>query len=167
MNVVLPEYHLQKVFASGEALLAQDVERFYQLLPNAQLHNLYGPTEATVDVSYFPCPSDTIPPNIPIGKPIDNIQLYILDKNDGLSPLGVAGELCISGVGLGRGYLNNPELTAAKFITHPFEPGKRLYRTGDLARWLPDGNIEFIGRIDNQVKINGHRIEQPDIVIGE
>ena len=94
---------------------------------------------------------------------LSNIQVYILGNNNTLHPIGVPGELCISGEGLARGYFNNPELTAEKFVENPFEPGKRMYKTGDLARWLADGNIEFLGRIDNQVKIRGFRIELGEI----
>ncbi|MCP4180225.1 MAG: AMP-binding protein, partial [bacterium] len=101
--------------------------------------------------------------NIPIGSPINNTTVYILDKDNKTTPLGIPEELCISGVGLARGYLNKPELTAEKFVGNPFVPGQRMYRTGDLARWLPDGNLEFLRRIDNQVKIRGFRIELGEI----
>ena len=106
-----------------------------------------------------------MPANVPIGKPIDNIQLYIVNQNNRqqLQPIGIPGELCIAGDGLARGYLKQPELTAEKFINNHFVPGTKMYRTGDLARWLPDGNIEYLGRIDHQVKIRGFRIELGEI----
>ncbi|XRJ18323.1 AMP-binding protein [Bacillus velezensis] len=102
-------------------------------------------TEATIDVSYFDCQTEETYATIPIGKPISNIQLYILHADlEHMQPIGVAGELCIAGDGLARGYLNRPELTAEKFVNHPIASGERIYRTGDLARWLPDGNIEYL-----------------------
>jgi surfactin synthase thioesterase subunit/aryl carrier-like protein len=116
-----------------------------------------------VDVSYFNCYEKIELTNIPIGKPIDNIKLYIIDNRNKLQIMGVPGELCISGDGLSRGYLNNPKLTAEKFIQSSFTGGERMYRTGDLARWLTDGNIEFLGRIDHQVKLRGFRIELGEI----
>lgn len=157
---------LRYVFSSGEALHVSQVDNFFETgigTSGTRLINLYGPTEATVDVSYFECEADQPYSIVPIGKPIDNIELYILDGNSKLQPIGLAGELCISGVGLARGYLSNPELTAEKFVCMPSVGNKRLYRTGDLARWLPDGNIEFLGRIDSQVKIRGFRIELGEI----
>ncbi|NEW06408.1 amino acid adenylation domain-containing protein [Paenibacillus sp. SYP-B3998] len=153
---------LRQVFTSGEALIATQVERFYRYIApvnGARLINLYGPTEATVDVTYFDCQADQAYSSVPIGKPIDNTQIYIVGSENQLQPIGVAGELCIAGVGLARGYLNRPELTAEKFVTIPFAASERMYRTGDLARWMPDGNIEYLGRIDHQVKIRGYRIE--------
>jgi bacitracin synthase 3 len=155
------------VFSSGEALGVHQVERFYQLLqtrknPGIRLINLYGPTEATVDVTYYNCVANDQCQTIPIGKPIDNTSLYILDKQMILQPIGIPGELCIAGTGLARGYLNRPELTAEKFVTNHLSQAP-LYRTGDLARWLPDGNIEFLGRIDQQIKIRGYRIELGEI----
>ncbi|NFD32026.1 non-ribosomal peptide synthetase, partial [Clostridium botulinum] len=126
-----------------------------------KLINLYGPTEATIDVSYFDCINDG-KRVIPIGKPIDNTKLYILKNNEPV-PVGVSGELYIAGDGLARGYVNRIELTSEKFVDNPFELGIKMYKTGDLARWLPDGNIEFLGRIDNQVKIRGFRIELSEI----
>ncbi len=126
--------------------------------------NAFGPTEASVCISFYCVKSDShILSEIPIGKPISNTQVYILDRNTKPTPLGVPGELCISGVGLARGYLNRPELTAEKFVDNPFVPGQRMYKTGDLVKWLPDGDIEFFGRIDNQVKIRGFRIELGEI----
>lgn len=156
---------LRQVFASGEALGMEQIHQFNQLIGNKQtlLHNLYGPTEASIDVSYFDCRELGNKSMVPIGKPIENIELHIINKNRELVPLGITGELCISGVGLARGYVNNPILTAEKFIPHPFKEGERLYKTGDLARWLPDGNIEFLGRIDHQLKIRGYRIEAGEI----
>ncbi|KAF6623010.1 AMP-binding protein, partial [Paenibacillus sp. EKM11P] len=105
----------------------------------------------------FGCSTEEELELVPIGKPIDNIKLYVVSKEKGLQPIGVAGELCIAGDGLARGYLNRPELTEEKFAANPFAPGERMYRTGDLARWLPDGNLEYLGRIDHQVKIRGYR----------
>ncbi len=157
---------LRHVFASGEALQLQSVKKFNRLMYESfdtKLHNLYGPTEATVDVSYFDCSTGDDFALIPIGKPIDNIHLYVLDSNNKLQPIGISGELCISGDGVGRGYINRPELTKEKFIDDPFFPELRMYKTGDLTRWMPDGNIEYIGRIDHQVKIRGFRIELGEI----
>jgi tyrocidine synthetase-3 len=194
---------LKQVFASGEALGIHHAKTFDKLLyknNETTLINLYGPTEATVDVSYFNCCEMDLPQwsTIPIGKPINNIQLVILDYTLHLAPIGIPGELCIGGVGLARGYLNKPELSAEKFvISHlplvigsplktndgssqypnpptsqfpitqsphsPHSPYSTIYRTGDLARWLPDGNVEFLGRQDHQVKIRGFRIELGEI----
>jgi amino acid adenylation domain-containing protein/thioester reductase-like protein len=127
-----------------------------------RLVNNYGPTENTVVSTSFFIDKENYD-NIPIGKPIANVKTYVLDKNNQLQPIGVPGELCIAGVGLAAGYLNQPELTKDKFVDSSFEPGARMYRTGDLVRWLPDGNIEFLGRIDHQVKIRGFRIELGEI----
>ncbi len=151
------------VFLSGEALSADLVRRFYKLydFEKVTLHNLYGPTECAVDVTYYDCaPSDTDP--VPIGKPIYNTQIHILDKY--LKPVstGVMGEICIAGVNVGQGYLNNSVLTNEKFINNPFREGK-LYRTGDNGYWREDGNIIFCGRKDGQIKLNGQRIETGEI----
>jgi len=187
---------LKQVFSSGEALDSSQVMQFKRLLFNTNfthLINLYGPTEATVDVSYFNCfiEKEVIPEPVPIGKPIDNISLFILDLYLNLQPVGVPGELGITGVGLARGYLNQPELTQERFClrrpggalfekTAPPGPPRKnfllgddsysysiihtpMYKTGDLARWRLDGNIEFIGRLDHQVKIRGFRIEPGEI----
>ncbi len=157
---------LQQVFCSGEALAINHVHDFYAALPNSDLHNLYGPTEAAVDVSYWACSAQESPhASVPIGRPINNIQLHVLDKQLQLLPQGVVGELHIGGVGLARGYLNRTELTAEKFIPNPFsdDAADRLYKTGDLVRWLADGNLEYVGRIDDQVKIRGFRIELGEI----
>jgi surfactin family lipopeptide synthetase A len=156
---------LRRVFASGEALMPAHVRKFNQLLgrkSEAKLTNLYGPTEATVDVTFFDCPSEDDFERIPIGRPIHNTRLHVL-KDGRTAPIGEPGELCLAGVGLARGYLNNPALTAEKFTDNPVCPGERIYRTGDVARWLPDGNVEYLGREDFQVKIRGLRIELGEI----
>ncbi|MFW9261381.1 amino acid adenylation domain-containing protein [Nostoc sp. CALU 546] len=156
---------LLRVIVSGEALPVELQQRFCHQL-NAQLHNLYGPTEAAVDVTFWQCQNSlTTQKTVPIGYPIANIQIYLLDGNLNPVPIGVPGEIYIGGVGVGRGYLNRPELTAEKFIPNPLseQPGTRLYKTGDKARYLPNGEIEYIGRIDYQVKIRGFRIELGEI----
>lgn len=157
---------LRRIFCSGEGLATELAQRCLKTIP-AELHNLYGPTEASIDVSSWNCSTKRYldKPITPIGKPIDNIKLYILDKLLQPVPIGVPGELYIAGIGLARGYLNRPELNKERFIANPFITGSRLYKTGDLVRWLPDGNIEFIGRIDFQVKIRGFRIELGEIEI--
>ncbi|MEH2149873.1 non-ribosomal peptide synthase/polyketide synthase [Nostoc sp.] len=178
---------LKRVICSGEALPKELQERFFACL-GCQLHNLYGPTEAAIDVTFWECQPESNLKTVPIGRPISNTQIYILDQNLQPVPVGVPGELHIGGVGLARGYLNAKELTQEKFIPNPFSgsrgaeeqrgrgarerrkkiaqspvPSPRLYKTGDLARYLPDGNIEYLGRIDNQVKIRGFRIELGEI----
>jgi len=156
---------VRQVFASGEALAPSHVRKFNDILgtkTGARLTNLYGPTEATVDVSYFDCPAHNDFEIIPIGRPIHNIRFYIIRDGQQVA-IGETGELCIAGVGLGRGYLNNTTLTDEKFADNPVNPGERIYRTGDVARWLPDGNIEYLGREDHQVKIRGLRIELGEI----
>jgi len=197
---------LKYIFLAGEALLPHPVEKFRELISGIELENIYGPTEAAIYASRCSLRHWQVPKEpsgiesiigksnrkIPIGKPLPNVKLYILDKYDQLQAIGTVGELCISGTGLARGYLNNPELTAEKFcLRRPgalFEktaPGPRknfllgmgkrihhlsylaymsyIYRSGDLARWLRDGNIEFLGRLDHQVKIRGNRIELAEI----
>jgi acyl-coenzyme A synthetase/AMP-(fatty) acid ligase/acyl carrier protein len=155
---------LKRVICSGEALPFELQERFFARL-SAELHNLYGPTEASVDVTFWACERESERRFVPIGRPIANTQIYILDPQLSPVPVGVPGELHIGGIGSARGYLHRPDLTAEKFIPDPFanEAGARLYKTGDLARWLPDGNIEFLGRLDHQVKIRGHRAELAEI----
>ncbi|HEV2704406.1 MAG TPA: amino acid adenylation domain-containing protein [Pyrinomonadaceae bacterium] len=156
--------HLRCVFAGGEALPVNLPPRFYARL-DASLFNQYGPTETAIDAAYWQCEREQQHHTVPIGRPIANKQIYLLDAHLQPVPVGVFGELHIGGAGLARGYLRNPELTAEKFIPNPFatRAGERLYRTGDLARRLPDGEIEFLGRIDNQVKIRGHRIELGEV----
>ena len=152
---------LNRVICSGEALSFNLKETFKQKL-NCQLHNLYGPTEVAIDVSFWDCRQTTEQKIVPIGKPVGNTQLYILDQQLKPVPVGISGELHIGGKQVGKGYLNRPDLTSEKFIPNPFGEGK-LYKTGDLCRYLPDGNIEYIGRIDHQVKIRGFRIELGEI----
>lgn len=155
---------LRQVISSGEALSFDLQERFFDRLP-AKLHNLYGPTEASIDVTYWQCRPRHDQQGVPIGHSIANTQIHILDHDLRRVPVGVAGELSIGGVGVGRGYLNRPGLTAEKFLPDPFSEraGGCLYRTGDLARYRADGAIEYLGRIDQQVKIRGFRIETEEI----
>lgn len=155
---------LKRVICSGEALPCSLQQRFFEIL-DTELHNLYGPTEAAIDVTFWKCQRESVKSIVPIGRPISNTQIYLLDSHLQAVPIGVPGELHIGGVGVARGYLNRPDLTAEKFIPNPFSdnPENRLYKTGDLARYLQDGNIEYLGRIDHQVKIRGFRIELGEI----
>ncbi|HEY6802398.1 MAG TPA: non-ribosomal peptide synthase/polyketide synthase [Pyrinomonadaceae bacterium] len=150
---------------AGEACPNKLVERHFLFAPNRKLINEYGPTEATVWSSVYECVVADSERPIPIGKPIANTQIYVLDKEQRLAPVGVAGELYIGGQGIARGYLNRPELTADRFIPHPYsrEGGERLYRTGDVGRYLATGELEYSGRVDEQVKIRGYRIELGEI----
>ncbi|MBB3239092.1 amino acid adenylation domain-containing protein/non-ribosomal peptide synthase protein (TIGR01720 family) [Pseudomonas sp. Tn43] len=153
-------HSLRQVFASGEALPVDLVRRFMSQHP-AALVNLYGPTEAAIDVSVWRCSVDDV--SVPIGKPIANLRLYILDEALQPLPIGSIGELYIGGVGVARGYLKRPDLTEERFLASPFIDGDRLYRTGDRCRFLADGNIEYLGRLDHQVKLRGQRIELGEI----
>jgi amino acid adenylation domain-containing protein/FkbM family methyltransferase len=155
---------LRRVICSGEALPPALAERFFNRL-DAELHNLYGPTEAAVDVTYWPCGREPECRTVPIGRPIANTQIHLLDAYLSPTPVGLPGELYIGGVNVGRGYYNRPDTTAERFLPNPFSasPGARLYRTGDLARYLPGGAIEFLGRIDHQVKLRGMRVELGEI----
>jgi amino acid adenylation domain-containing protein len=155
---------LRHVICGGEALSVDLVERFFARL-NAELHNQYGPTEASIDATFRTCQRGSDHLLVPIGRPIDNTQVYVLAERLEPAPIGVPGELYIGGVGLARGYLNRPELTAERFIPNPFsqQPGARLYKTGDLVRYRTDGNIDYLGRLDYQVKIRGYRIELGEI----
>ena len=154
---------LKYVFTSGEELKKNQVEIFNKKIKSVnntvKLINVYGPTEASIDVTYYECKEQN--ELIPIGKPISNIQMYILNGMN-LCSIGILGEICIGGIGVAKGYLNREELNKEKFIDNPFAEGK-IYRTGDLGRWLEDGNIEYVGRIDHQVKIRGQRIELGEI----
>ena len=155
---------LRRVICSGEALSPELVRR-YGVALTAPLHNLYGPTEAAVDVTAWACDPAQVGSTIPIGRPIANTQIYILDECRQPVPVGVAGELYIGGVGVGRGYLNRPDLTQERFVPDPFrDTGTgHLYRTGDLARFREDGAVEYLGRLDDQVKVRGFRIELGEI----
>lgn len=156
---------LQRVICSGEALSIALRDRFFDRL-DCELHNLYGPTEAAVDVTYHQCQPREAGQSVPIGRPIANLRTYVLDDRRRPVPIGVAGELYLGGVGVARGYRNRPELTSERFLTDPFvseSEWPRLYRTGDLARFRADGAIEFLGRLDHQVKISGFRIELGEI----
>jgi len=157
-------HSLKRVICSGEALPFSLQERFFARF-GAELHNLYGPTEAAVDVTYWACQRNSELTTVPIGRPVANTQIYLLDKQLQPVPVGEPGELHIGGVQVARGYLNRPELNTEKFIPDPFngDPEARLYKTGDLARSLPDGNIVYLGRLDHQVKIRGNRIELGEI----
>ena len=155
---------LKHVICSGEELPSVSVEIFKHKLPWASIHNLYGPTEVAIDVTSIDLTTvNTSLVGVTIGKPVANTRIYIVDEHLSQQPIGVHGELLIEGIQVAKGYLNRPELNTDKFIDSPFHTGERLYRTGDLARWLPDGNIEFIGRKDTQIKLRGYRIELGEI----
>ncbi|WP_110109397.1 plipastatin non-ribosomal peptide synthetase PpsC [Bacillus subtilis] len=156
---------LKRVFAGGEPLAPRTAARFASVLPQVSLIHGYGPTEATVDAAFYVLDPerDRDRLRIPIGKPVPGARLYVLDPHLAVQPSGVAGELYIAGAGVARGYLNRPALTEERFLEDPFYLGERMYKTGDVARWLPDGNVEFLGRTDDQVKIRGYRIEPGEI----
>ncbi|MBU8700294.1 lichenysin non-ribosomal peptide synthetase LicA [Bacillus paralicheniformis] len=155
---------LRRVLFGGERASVDHVRRALNTVGKGRLLHMYGPSESTVFTTYYPV--NEVPDDaqaIPIGKPVSNTEVLILDSFGNVQPAGVAGELCVGGDGLVRGYFNRPELTAEKFTEHPFKTGEKIYRTGDMARWLADGCLEFIGRIDHQVKIRGQRIELGEI----
>ncbi len=159
---------LGRIFCSGEALLPSQVVSLQKKLPHVKLHNLYGPTEAGIEVTVWEAPDKFNKKNIvPIGKPIANVKLLILDDQLQQMPIGLPGQLHIAGIQVARGYHGRSELTAEKFVSNPTGKGAygRMYKTGDLARWLPNGNIEFLGRIDQQVKIRGFRVELEEIAM--
>ncbi len=153
-------------FAGGEALSMDLVQHFYEALPGRRLINLYGATEDAADVTWY----ETATPRhsrarVPIGRPVDNMRAYVLDTHQLLVPVGQGGELCVGGIGLAQGYLNHPAETAARFVPNPYgaAAGARLYKTGDVVRYRSDGNLEYLGRLDQQVQIRGHRIELGDL----
>ncbi|MGR6009583.1 non-ribosomal peptide synthetase [Bacillus cereus] len=155
---------LKRVICSGEALPKSMEKMFFGKMEKVELYNLYGPTEAAIDVSYWKCNGQEVANVVPIGNPISNIQLYILDENQKpIEEAGVNGELYIGGIGVARGYYKNPKLTEEKFVGNPFKDGERLYRTGDICRFRRDGVIEYVGRSDFQVKIRGIRVELGEI----
>jgi amino acid adenylation domain-containing protein len=154
---------LRYCFSSGETLSKELAQRFFKALPACRLINLYGSSEVAGDATYYEACDDDHGASIPIGKPIHNTQIHILDKNLQPAPIGVGGELYVAGENLARGYLRRPELTTATFIANPFSGASRLYRTGDLARYRSDGNIEFLGRRDHQIKIRGCRVELGEV----
>lgn len=152
---------LRRVICSGEELSADLAAALHVALPHVDLHNLYGPTEAAIDVTAYEHRAGDA--EVPIGAPIANTDIVIIDHHGQPSPVGIPGELCIGGVNLARGYHRRPDLTADRFVPHPHLPGARLYRTGDLARWRPDGLISYLGRLDDQVKIRGQRVEPGEV----
>ena len=154
---------LNYLLVTGDTATKDLVTRWFTNYPNIKLVNAYGPAEASDDVTLHVM--DSIPErlNISVGKPVQNMQVYVLDEHLALCGKGIEGEICVSGIGLAKGYLNRAELTAEKFVDHPFKKGEKLYKTGDMGMWLPDGTLEFHGRRDNQVKINGFRIELQEI----
>ncbi len=154
---------LRTILVGGDKLSPAHVARLRRTYPDLRIINGYGPTENTTFSLTFPVGTVHEHENIPIGKPLSNSSAYVLDALQNLVPVGVVGEICVGGAGLARGYLKQPALTAAKFVPHPFAPGEKLYRTGDLGRWLPDGNLEFVGRSDEQVKIRGYRVEVQEV----
>ena len=160
---------LKWIFLGGEAVTPDIIQKYSMLGMRATLENVYGPTEATMWATHYPIRKIGNVVNVSIGKPLNEYKCYIVDSNNHLLPIGVPGELCISGVGLARGYLNKEELTKERFVDNPFYSEelpswyKKMYRTGDLTRWLPNGDIEFLGRIDFQVKVDGVRIELGEI----
>jgi len=159
--------NIRKVLFGGEMVSAHHVRKAYEYMGSGRIVHVYGPTETTVYATYYEIKQlqdDEV--SVPIGAPIANTCIYILSQGGNLQPVGVPGEMCIAGMGLARGYLNRSELTAEKFVANPFVLGEKMYRTGDLARWLPDGNIEFLGRIDHQIKLRGFRIELGEIEAG-
>ncbi|MCB2298643.1 non-ribosomal peptide synthetase [Clostridium tagluense] len=159
MNQMELSKSLRLVISGGDILKKEYISN---IIKGSDVYNTYGPTESTVCATYYKC-SENLEDNIPIGKPIANYSVYILSKEGNIQPIGLPGELCVSGLGITRGYLNKEKLTKERFIDNSFANGQRMYKTGDLARWLPNGNVEYLGRIDNQIKIRGYRVELEEI----
>jgi thioesterase domain-containing protein len=154
---------LSAILTGGEKMSEKHVERFRSTYPDIKISNIYGPTENTTFSLSYPINSKVLNMSTPIGRPLNNRTAYILDAAQQLVPVGVVGELYVGGAGVSRGYLNRPELTEERFVPHPFNAGEKIYKTGDLARWLADGSIEYLGRVDDQVKVRGFRIELGEI----
>ncbi len=170
MNVLVENFkghnlHLKYLILAGEVFTKNLYMKIKESISAEIIINIYGPTEATINTTLYECKDNDGYSTVPIGKPLMNYKVYILDERRNLLPIGSPGEIYISGVGLARGYLNNHHLTSEKFVENPFEPDKKMYRTGDLGLWTVDGNIEFLGRIDNQVKIRGFRVELGEIEV--
>jgi len=154
---------LEYVFCCGEPLTSSMVKRFNKCFAKAILCNLYGPTEATVDITYYICDKHHVPDIIPIGKPVSNSKIHIINEFNQLQPIGVIGELCTTGDCISLGYINNKKATDEKFVDNEFDYNSKMYHTGDMARWTPDGLIQYINRKDKQIKIHGYRIELDDV----
>ncbi|MDQ0858858.1 non-ribosomal peptide synthetase [Bacillus sp. V2I10] len=163
INSTSTNQRLRYVFVAGEVFTKNLYDELRSTVNADQIINLYGPTETTIFSTLYICNENEEGSCLPIGKPLNNYRAYILDQDHSPVPIGATGELCIAGAGVGRGYINKPDLTNERFVSDPFVPGKRMYKTGDLTRWLPNGNIEYIGRIDHQVKIKGVRVEPDEI----
>lgn len=158
------EIPLNKLLVGVEPIKDHILEKFLELNPQMEIVNGYGPTETTICATVYKYESGrTHGGNVPIGKPLSNFEVFVLGMHDVLVPTGVPGELCVSGVGLSPGYLKRPELNAEKFVDNPYLPGQKMYRTGDIVMWLDDGNIQYLGRVDNQIKIRGYRIEPGEV----
>ena len=154
---------LRQAFAGGEALSPALRDRFLARFPGVPLDNEYGPTETAIDVTRWVCAPGQDARRVPLGRPIGNLRVHLFDRSLQPVPIGVVGVLHVGGAGLARGYVGRPDLTAERFVPDPEGNGMRLYDTGDLARWLPDGNLEFLGRADQQVKVRGFRIELGEV----
>ncbi len=160
---IVTSHSLKYVLVAGEVFTKSLYNQLKSTVNAEMIINLYGPTETTIFSTYYICHENEESSSIPIGKPLSNYRAYILNQDYYPVPIGVTGELYIAGAGVGRGYINKSDLTDEKFISDPFIPGEKMYKTGDLTRWLPNGDIEYIGRIDHQVKVKGVRVEPDEI----
>jgi acyl-coenzyme A synthetase/AMP-(fatty) acid ligase/acyl carrier protein len=156
---ILADNVLEFVLSTGEELKYGLLEKWFKIFPAIKLVNAYGPTEASDDISHAIFEDAGRKGRVTLGRTLNNMRIYIVDKSGRLCPDGISGEIWVSGIGVGRGYIGLPEKTAAAFVPDPFHPGARVYRTGDIGRWNAEGNLEFYGRNDNQLKIRGHRVE--------